>query len=215
MKIELSPIERKALKAEAHDLDPVVMIGNEGLTPAVMREIDRNLKAHELIKVRAFTDVREDRVTWFETISNELDAAPVQHIGKILVFYRENPDKKEPAKPAKRRGPRLTKRQEQDKALGVKRPKGAQKFKPEPKAKTAPKGKFSGTGKGTGEGRSGARGKTAAYGKTAAFGKPAPKGKPALTGKPAPKGDFARKPAGRKPTAISGSPTTQRRRTRS
>jgi RNA-binding protein len=197
MKIELSPIERKALKAQAHDLDPVVQIGNEGLTPAVMREIDRNLKAHELIKVRAFTDAREDRETWFETISNELDAAPVQHIGKILVFYRENPDKKEPAKPAKRKGPRLTKRQEQDKALGVKKPRGAQRPKLPPKAKSAPKGKFSGTGKPAPKGKSTARGKTAAY------------------GKPAPKSDFARKPAGRKPETEAGSDATRRRRERS
>jgi len=119
MKIQLSPIERKALKAQAHGLDPVVLIGNEGLTPAVMREIERSVKAHELIKIRAMTDVRSDRETWFQTICDELGAAPVQHIGKILIVYRENPDKKPPAeaKEPKRKGPRLTKRQEQEKAI--------------------------------------------------------------------------------------------------
>lgn len=119
MKIELSPIERKALKAEAHSLDPVVMIGAEGLTPAVLREIERSLKAHELIKIRASTDEREARVQWFDEICEKLDAAPVQHIGKILVVYRENPDKKKPApvEPIRRKKPRLTKAQEQEKAL--------------------------------------------------------------------------------------------------
>lgn len=143
MKITLSPIERKALKAQAHDLDPVVQIGNEGLTPAVVREIERNLKAHELIKIRAFTDVRGDRETWLDTICDELSAAPVQHIGKILIVYRENPDKKQPAdtKPARRKGPRLTKRQEQDKALGVKAPRGARTPRVVPNAKALPKAK--------------------------------------------------------------------------
>lgn len=119
MKIELSPIERKTLKAEAHGLDPVVLIGNEGLTPAVLREIDRSLKAHELIKVRASTDEREVRVQWYADICEKLDAAPVQHIGKILVIYRENPDKKKPAAAPipRRKKPRLTKAQEQERSL--------------------------------------------------------------------------------------------------
>jgi RNA-binding protein len=117
MKIELSPTERKALKAAAHGLDPVVLIGNEGLTPAVLREIDHSLKAHELIKIRASTDERADREAWFDEICRRLDAAPVQHIGKMLIVWRENPDKKPPAPPPKRKGPRLTKAQEQEKAI--------------------------------------------------------------------------------------------------
>ena len=118
MKIELSPTERKALKARAHGVDPVVQIGAEGLTPAVLREIERSLKAHELIKIRASTDERTDRETWFNEICDRLDAAPVQHIGKMLIIFRENPDKKAPpAPPPKRKGPRLTKAQEQNKAI--------------------------------------------------------------------------------------------------
>ena len=61
MKITLSPIERKALKARAHTIDPVVMIGDQGLTAAVVREIERSLKAHELIKIRASNDIRDER----------------------------------------------------------------------------------------------------------------------------------------------------------
>lgn len=123
MKIELSPTERKALKAQAHGLDPVVLIGSEGLTPAVLREIDRSIKAHELIKIRASTDERAVREAWFNEICDRLDAAPVQHIGKMLVIWRENPDKKPPAPPPKRKGPRLTKAQEQEKAIRRRRSK--------------------------------------------------------------------------------------------
>jgi len=118
MKIELTSAERKRLKAVAHDLDPVVMIGSEGLKPALLKEIDRSLNAHELIKIRAFSDVRDEREAWLDAICEELNAAPVQHIGKVLVLFRENSDKK-PSAPAtpKRRKARLTKRQEVNKSL--------------------------------------------------------------------------------------------------
>jgi RNA-binding protein len=124
MKIELSSAERKRLKASAHALDPVVLIGGEGLKPAVLREIDRSLNAHELIKIRAFSDEREERAAWLEAICAQLSAAPVQHIGKILVVFRANPDKKPPsaAKP-RRKQPRLTKRQEVNKVLTRRRPR--------------------------------------------------------------------------------------------
>ena len=111
MKILLSSIERKAFKAQAHALDPVVLIGNEGLTDAVIREIDRALKSHELIKIRAFTDERESRVTWFDEICDKLNAAPIQHIGKILVVWRHNPEKKIPQPAARPKKPKLTKKQ--------------------------------------------------------------------------------------------------------
>ncbi len=92
MKHSLSPIERRALKALAHALDPVVMIGDQGLTPAVILEVERNLKAHELIKVRAATDDREARESWLQEICKALHAAPVQHIGKILIIWRKKPE---------------------------------------------------------------------------------------------------------------------------
>ena len=128
MKITLSPIERRALKAKAHELVPVVMIGDHGLTPAIIREVDRNLKAHELIKIRAMTDDREQRATWFAEICDSLNAAPVQHIGKIYVIWRKSPELTEArAKAAlpktKRKAPRVTKRQEENKAAGIKKKK--------------------------------------------------------------------------------------------
>jgi len=76
------------LRAEAHALKPVVIIGEAGLTPAVIKEIELGLDSHGLIKVRVFGDDREARVGMYETICAQLDAAPVQHIGKLLVIYR-------------------------------------------------------------------------------------------------------------------------------
>ncbi|MYN07826.1 YhbY family RNA-binding protein [Pseudoduganella aquatica] len=86
--IKLTPVERAALRAEAHGLKPVVMIGEAGLTPAVIKEIELGLDAHGLIKVRVFGDDREARAGMYDTICEELKAAPVQHIGKLLVLYR-------------------------------------------------------------------------------------------------------------------------------
>jgi len=86
--LKLTPAERSALRAEAHGLNPVVMVGEAGLTESVMKEIAASLDAHGLIKVRVFGDDREARVAMYEQISAELDAAPVQHIGKLLVLYR-------------------------------------------------------------------------------------------------------------------------------
>ena len=87
----LTPAERKALKARAHALDPVVLIGDAGLTPAVMAEIDRGLTSHELIKVRVFGDDRDARLAMRDRIAEELSAEPIQAIGKLLVLFRAAP----------------------------------------------------------------------------------------------------------------------------
>jgi RNA-binding protein len=94
----LSPKRRSELRAEAHKLNPVVIIGDKGLTDEVVAEIDRSLKAHELIKVRAMTDDRKARDAWLPEICARLEAHPVQQIGKVFVIYRENPKEKETAK---------------------------------------------------------------------------------------------------------------------
>ena len=96
----LSPARRSELRAQAHRLNPVVLIGDKGLTEEVLAEVDRALKAHELIKVRAATDDRDARNAWMESICEKLAAHPVQQIGKILVVYRENPDKQPEKKAA-------------------------------------------------------------------------------------------------------------------
>lgn len=90
--LSLTVTERRELKAKAHPLHPVVMIGNAGLTPAVLAEIAASLKVHELIKIRVMSDDRKARDDMLNTICLELDAAPVQHIGKILVIYLPNPE---------------------------------------------------------------------------------------------------------------------------
>jgi len=88
----LSPSRRRELKARAHALDPVVLIGGAGLSPAVLAEIDRGLKSHELIKVRVNDADRPGREAILEEICRRTGAQSVQHIGKILVLFRENPE---------------------------------------------------------------------------------------------------------------------------
>jgi len=88
---ELSPARRRELKALAHKLDPVVMVGSAGMSPPVLAEIDRSLKSHELIKVRVNAD-RAMREAILEEICRQTGAQAVQHIGKILVLFRENPE---------------------------------------------------------------------------------------------------------------------------
>ena len=80
--------ERRALRARAHSLTPVVTIAKNGLTEGVLREIETNLKANDLIKIRVYGDSRENRIAYLEQICTELDAAAVQHIGKLLVVFR-------------------------------------------------------------------------------------------------------------------------------
>ncbi len=102
--LKLSPAERSALRSEAHALDPVVMIGDSGLTPAVLKEIDASLNAHGLIKVRVLGDDRDERISHYETICEKLDAAPVQPIGKLLVLYRPKKEKVKEPKPTRGKG---------------------------------------------------------------------------------------------------------------
>lgn len=86
--LKLTPSERSALRADAHVLNPIVIIGEAGLTEPVIKEIDNGLDAHGLIKVRVFGDDREARIGMYDTICERLHAAPIQHIGKLLVVYR-------------------------------------------------------------------------------------------------------------------------------
>jgi len=104
--IQLTPTERKVHRALAHHLDPVVMIGNDGLTPSVLKEIDLALNSHGLIKVRVLGDDRNQRESMFHELANQLVAAPIQHIGKLLIFWRPQPEKEKKSDQEKMPGPR-------------------------------------------------------------------------------------------------------------
>lgn len=88
----MKPAEIKQLRAKAHNLNPVVMIGQLGLTEAVLAEIDHALNAHELIKVKIRAE-KEERLQISQQICQASDAELIQNIGQIAVIYRKNPDK--------------------------------------------------------------------------------------------------------------------------
>jgi putative YhbY family RNA-binding protein len=104
--IQLSTAQRKIHRAEAHHLDPVVMIGNDGLTPAVIKETDMALNAHGLIKIRVLGDDRQQREDIYQTLADQLGAAPIQHIGKLLVLWRPIPEKEKKIDEDRKPGPR-------------------------------------------------------------------------------------------------------------
>ncbi|MFO7747028.1 MAG: YhbY family RNA-binding protein [Orrella sp.] len=87
--LALSSQVRSALRAAAHSLRPVVLIGDQGLTPAVLKEIEVALTAHELIKIRVNGQERADRDAMMLTIAEQLDCSPVHHLGKTLIVYRQ------------------------------------------------------------------------------------------------------------------------------
>jgi RNA-binding protein len=107
--INLTPADRKEKRGLAHHLDPVVMIGADGLTPAIVKETDAALKAHGLIKVRMFSDDRTSREATLTELAERLNAAPVQHIGKLLVLWRPLPPKAAPENEDRKPGPRTVK----------------------------------------------------------------------------------------------------------
>ena len=104
--IQLTPAQRKVHRAEAHHLDPIVMVGGDGLTPAVKKEADAALKAHGLIKIRVFSDDHVAREAMLTTLADELDAAPIQHIGKLLVLWRPKVDRVKEVDEDRMPGPR-------------------------------------------------------------------------------------------------------------
>lgn len=88
MKKNLSDVEKKALRKKAHSLKPVVMIGQHGLTDAVLTEIDIALNAHELIKVRIRGADKDERTEQCAQIEHQLNTEVVHQIGGIAVLYR-------------------------------------------------------------------------------------------------------------------------------
>ena len=107
--LSLGPAARKDKRAEAHHLHPVVTIGNDGPTAAVRHELDAALNAHGLVKVRVFSDDRAAREAMLAELSDALGAAPVQHIGKLLVFWRPPAEKVKTEKDGRLPGPKVVK----------------------------------------------------------------------------------------------------------
>lgn len=115
----LSPTQRRELRAKAHHLEPVVIVGHHGLTPPVLHEIDLALLAHDLVKVRVLGDDRDAREAMLAQACEALDCAPVQRVGKIFVLWRPNPERKKKKAPAPETG---VKRAKPAKAPARKRP---------------------------------------------------------------------------------------------
>ena len=91
--IELTSAERREYRAQAQHLSPVVLVGGDALTPGVGKEFGAGLNAHGLIKIRVFSDDRAARELMYQELAAELSAAPIQHIGKLLVLWRPQPEK--------------------------------------------------------------------------------------------------------------------------
>ena len=102
--LDITSEQRRALRASAHALNPVVSISQNGLSESVLKEIERSLESHELIKIRVYNNEREVRDQYMSAICEQLDAAPVQHIGKLLVIWRPAPEEKsKPTSPRRSR----------------------------------------------------------------------------------------------------------------
>ncbi len=108
--LDITAEQRRALRARAHALNPVVAISQNGLSESVLQEISVSLESHELIKIRVFNDDREVREQYLTTICEQLGAAPVQHIGKLLVVWRPGVESKSAKTTRRRAEPRRSKR---------------------------------------------------------------------------------------------------------
>jgi RNA-binding protein len=84
---------RQSLKAQAHHLKPVVLLGAKGLTEAVIAETNIALLAHELIKVKINGAEKEDRILMANELCQQLEAELVQLIGSTAIIYRKNKEK--------------------------------------------------------------------------------------------------------------------------
>ncbi len=84
---------RKALRAAGHHLSAVVQVGKDGVTDAVLRELDQQLAVHELVKVRVGTESPEDRYEVAEALAERADALVAQILGRTVLVYRKHPEK--------------------------------------------------------------------------------------------------------------------------
>lgn len=90
--VPLSSIERKQLRARAHSLKPVILVGDAGMSEGLLAEADRALDHHELIKIRLPASDRAQRSDLALTLCRKLAAEQVQAIGRVLVIFRKRPE---------------------------------------------------------------------------------------------------------------------------
>jgi len=91
--MSLTSKQRKALKAQAHHLNPVIRVGQNGISDGVIQETNIALDTHELIKVQVQQGDREARLKDGALLAEKTDAELVHHIGKIIILYRRKEEK--------------------------------------------------------------------------------------------------------------------------
>ncbi|MCW5590239.1 MAG: ribosome assembly RNA-binding protein YhbY [Legionellales bacterium] len=96
--MQITPTQKTQLKKLAHHLQPVVIIGNNGLSDAVINEIDIALTAHELIKIKVNAGDRSERMEIIESLARRSNAIIIQLIGHVLTVFRQSEDKRKAGK---------------------------------------------------------------------------------------------------------------------
>lgn len=91
---KLNSTQIRFLRAQGHHLKPVVLVGDKGLSDAVLKEITAAIKAHELIKIKVANDERSTREVMLDTVCSTTGAAAIQHIGKTFLVYKPAPQMK-------------------------------------------------------------------------------------------------------------------------
>ena len=97
--MSLSPSQKRYLRGLTHDLKPVIMTGNKGVTPALLKEFSGALEHHELIKVKLGSDDRDERAAQITQLAESAQAEVVQSIGRVACFYRRNDEQPKLALP--------------------------------------------------------------------------------------------------------------------
>ncbi len=92
-RMPLSASQKRYLRSFAHDLKPVILVGQKGITDALLAEFSSALAHHELLKVKLAGDDRDERAQAIETMAKHAGAELVQAIGKTACFYRRNPER--------------------------------------------------------------------------------------------------------------------------
>ena len=95
MPVALTAAQTRFLRGQAHDLKALLQIGNKGVTPAFLAELDAVLEQHELVKVKVAGEDREARDAMIGELAEKADAALVQRIGHVAILYRQSKDRRQ------------------------------------------------------------------------------------------------------------------------